>query len=239
MIMPIRKFSLPMFAAAFITLATLPVAAQEPSSAAAPDTGLFPPQVAADAPEYELPPGADTHPMMRLTPEKSEIISLDTDVKSLIIGNPLHLNVIMDTTKRLVLVPRSPGATSFTALDDAGKVIMQRHVIVNGPEDKYVRIRRSCGVAAPAGNCQDMSIYYCPDGVCHPVNMITANTGVGTSGNRAISPSTGGGGNAGGLGQSDVGTLNENFNENEGANPFELLMRALQNGAGQGEQSAE
>lgn len=208
------------------------------------DEGLFPPQIASNTAEYELPPGADTHPMMRLTPEKSEIINLDTDVKSLIIGNPLHLNVIMDTTRRLVLVPRSPGATSFTAIDENGKIVMQRHVIVNGPDEKYVRIRRSCDATRTSGqsasNCQSMSMYYCPEGLCHQVNMVTSTTSVSASGNKVISPAKAGDSSngTGGLGKSDIGTLNENFNEGTGANPFDLLMRALQN-SNQGEQPAE
>ncbi|MBI4031298.1 MAG: pilus assembly protein N-terminal domain-containing protein [Proteobacteria bacterium] len=146
-------------------------------SAAAQDDGLFPPRasVSEGAPEYELSPTEDTHPMMRLTPEKSEIVNLDADVKSLIVGNPMHLNIIMDNTRRLVLIPRTPGATHFTALDDTGKVVMQRHVIVSGPNEKFVRIRRSCAMAQ-GGNCEDTSMYYCPGGMCHPVAVIDANT---------------------------------------------------------------
>lgn len=232
MIHPFRQ--LPLLACAVLALSAS--ARAQDAATAEPPEGLFPPQAAANAPEYDFSPGMDTHPVIRLTPEKSEIISLDTDIKSLIVGNPLHLNVIMDTTKRLVLVPRSPGATSFTALDENGKVIMQRHVIVNGPDEKYVRVRRSCSAAATSGlgavNCQDMSMYYCPDGLCHPVNVITSNTYVPTSGNRAIAPSAGGGSGSGGMGQSDMGAFNENFNENEGPNPFQLLMDALRD-AGQ------
>ena len=234
MISSARKLFLPALAAAFIVLSAAPVRAE--------DEGLFPPQVAANAPEYELSAGEDTHPMIRLTPEKSEIINLDTDVKSLIVGNPLHLNVIMDTTKRLVLVPRSPGATSFTAIDENGKIIMQRHVIVNGPDEKYIRIRRSCNAAntigANARNCENMSMYYCPEKLCHQVNMVTSSTFVPTSGNGTIS-SSGGGGSSGGLGRANTDSSGgESPVENDIANPFELLMRALQNGA-QGEQPAE
>lgn len=149
-----------------------PAAAQEDGGG-----GLFPPQASApeNAPEYELSPAEDTHPMMRLTPEKSEIINLETDVKSLIVGNPMHLNIVMDNTRRLVLIPRTPGATHFTVLDDTGKIIMQRHVIVSGPNEKFVRIRRSCAMAQ-GGNCEDTSMYYCPGGMCHPVAVIDADT---------------------------------------------------------------
>jgi|GEM_PF-3546257 len=231
MITLIKKISQLAVVSAFVALSPLSAMAQGADDS---DIGVFPPQVEAQAPEYVLSPGMDTHPMIRLTPDKSEIVNLDTEVKSMIVGNPLHLNVIMDTTKRLVLVPRSPGATSFTALDETGKVIMQRHVIVNGPEEKYVRIRRSCDAARAGGasvsNCEDMSVYYCPEGLCHPIEMITSGTFVTGSQNSIISPGTTNGG-AGGMNKANAGDFNDNFDGNGAANPFDLLMKALQDGA--------
>lgn len=235
-----RNLFLPVCAAALIALCgAAPSRAEDTAAAAGPDTGVFPPQAAAEeTPEYDLTdPGVDTHPVMRLTPEKSEIINLDHDVKSLIIGNPMHLNVVMDTTRRLVLVPRSPGATSFTALDDKGKVIMQRHVIVNGPNEKYVRIRRSCNAARTAGKsasgCEDMSMYYCPEGLCYPVEMVTSQKSVSASGNKVVAPAGSGGGSSGGLNRADTGSNAESYGDTPAVNPFELLMKALENG-GQG-----
>jgi len=174
MMRSIREFLLSMCVAVLAgqLLYSAPAVAQDNGN-----TGLFPPQALAseNTPAYELSPAEDTHPLMRLTPEKSEIINLDTDAKSLIVGNPMHLNIVMDNTRRLVLIPRTPGATHFTVLDDNGKVVMQRHVIVSGPHEKFVRIRRSCAMAQ-GGNCEDTSIYYCPGGMCHPVAVIDAAT---------------------------------------------------------------
>jgi hypothetical protein len=231
MILFIRKNALPACFAALVSLSSGQAMAQSGAPAAAEDPGLFPPQAAANAPEYQISGDQDTHPMMRLTPDKSEIINLDTDVKSLIVGNPLHLNVFMDTTRRLVLVPRSPGATQFTVLAEDGHVIMQRHVIVASPMEKYVRIRRACNAAAAgrqsAGNCQDTSVYYCPD-MCHPVNIITANTAVPVTPQGTIAPS----GNAGGLARSSDGMDEAAGAMEPGTNPFDLLLRALQNSQG-------
>jgi Flp pilus assembly secretin CpaC len=108
-----------------------------------------------------------THPMIRLTPDKSELINLDRAAISVVVGNPAHLSVLLDTPKMLVLVPRVPGATYFTALDEAGNVIMQRHVIVASPKKNYVRIRRSC--ANGAEGCRATSVYFCPD-ICHEID---------------------------------------------------------------------
>lgn len=105
-----------------------------------------------------------THPPLRLTPDKSEIIRIPRAVGSVIIGNPTHLNILVDSTNMLVAVPRAPGASFFTVLDERGDIIMQRHVIVAAPTEKYVRIRRTCG----ENECQETSVYYCPD-MCHEI----------------------------------------------------------------------
>jgi Flp pilus assembly secretin CpaC len=147
-----------------------------PVTAGAQDSGMAPQALASDtaadisstAPEYELSPEEDTHPMIRLTPEKSEIIRLDEEARSIIVGNPVNLSVLMDNTKTLILVPQVPGATHFTVLDKSGKVIMQRHVIVASPKEQYLRVRRTCAMAG--GACEETSVYYCPDGdMCEPV----------------------------------------------------------------------
>jgi len=113
----------------------------------------------------------ETHPPVRLTPDKSEIIRLEKEAASILIGNPQHLTVIADTAKRLVLVPQVAGATYLTVLDAMGEVIMQRHVIVASPKERYVRVRRACASADGQQGCQETSVYFCPD-MCHQVNVV-------------------------------------------------------------------
>lgn len=129
---------------------------------------LLPPVAAAPNAPNDLSQPADTDPIIRLTPDKSELIPLPRDAVSVVVGNPNHLSVLLDTPRMLVLVPKAPGATSFTVLDEAGTVVMQRHALVAAPKDKYVRIRRSC----PAGSttCRATSVYFCPD-MCHEVDV--------------------------------------------------------------------
>ncbi len=110
-----------------------------------------------------------THPDLRLTPDKSELIRLDSDAGSIIIGNPAHINVIADSSKILVIVPRAIGATHFTVLDKNGQAIMQRHVIVASPKENYIRIKRVC--ADDAQNCQSTSVLYCPN-MCHEIKSV-------------------------------------------------------------------
>lgn len=124
-----------------------------PSGGEAMDTGGF--------------PGEETHPPLRLTPDKSEILVMGENVGRVIIGNETHLNILMDTTKRLVIVPRVPGATYFTLLGENGKVLMQRYAIIAAPEEKYVRIRQPC---TGKGQCMPLRMFYCPD-MCHEISL--------------------------------------------------------------------
>lgn len=108
-----------------------------------------------------------THPQIEMTPDKSELVRLDQDAASIIVGNPAHLNIQAESSKLLVLEPRSPGATYFTVLNGKSEIIMQRHVIVASPKEKYLRVRRSCN-GTKNENCQETSVYYCP-GTCHQI----------------------------------------------------------------------
>jgi hypothetical protein len=94
------------------------------------------------------------------------MVRLDEDAGTVIVGNPVHINIIADSARTLVVVPRTPGATYFTVLDKKGEVMMQRHVIVASPKKNYIRVRRTC----PADNdaCKPISVYYCPD-MCHEI----------------------------------------------------------------------
>ncbi len=113
-----------------------------------------------------------THELIRLTPDKSELIHLDDEAASIIVGNPAHVNVIADTSTTLVLVPRVPGATHFTVLGKKGQVIMQRHVIVASPKEDYVRVKRVCRDDSGDG-CANTSVFYCPD-MCHEIGIVSA-----------------------------------------------------------------
>jgi len=140
--------------------------------------GIIPSQAGA-IPEYELSQDEETHPMIRLTPDKPQIVHLDSDARSIIVGNPAHLNAVLDTTRSLVLVPRDPGATHITVIGKDGKVIMQRYVIVAGPAEKYIRIRRNCAAiagGAGGGTCAQTTVYYCPD-MCHETKIMASTLG--------------------------------------------------------------
>lgn len=118
---------------------------------------------------------SSNYPDLRLTPDKPEIVTLDRDVANIIVGNTDHLAVTPDTSRRLILIPRQPGATFLKVLAEDGTVLMARHILVAAPKNKenYVRIRRSC-INGDDG-CQEYSMYYCPD-MCHKLGLVQDNT---------------------------------------------------------------
>lgn len=148
--------------------------------------------------QTELPEHT-THTIVRLTPDKSELIRLENEAASIIVGNPAHVNVIADSSKTLVIVPRLPGATHFTVLGKKGQVIMQRHVIVASPKEDYVRIKRTC---SGDDECAKTSVFYCPD-MCHEIAVegqteeaTTSDQASSESGNAQNTPPPPGGNNA-------------------------------------------
>lgn len=118
---------------------------------------------------------SETHPTLNLMPDKSELVRLDREASSIVVGNSSHVSVLLDAPRLAVVIPRSPGATYFTVLDKDGNVIMQRHVIVAAPKKNYVRVRRSCA-GENAGKCQPTSVYFCPD-MCHEIGSGDAEEG--------------------------------------------------------------
>ncbi len=133
------------------------------------DDGLIPRSDSAKIVSTEV--GNGKYPLIRLTPEKLEMIELEQDAASVFVGNPAHLNVLLDTPNTLVLVPRQVGATHFKVINSTGDVIMERHVIVASPKQDFVRIRRTCAImGGDSEQCKEYSIFFCPD-MCHNVAL--------------------------------------------------------------------
>lgn len=165
--------------ALILALAPLSALAQDLTEGTMPPVDILPARTIAD--DATLPDDNDsTHPTVHMTPDRSELIRLDREAGTIVVGNPHHLSVLIDTSKTLVLVPKEPGATYFTALDGKGNVIMQRHVIVAAPKEHYVRVRRACASSDDDG-CQNTSVYYCPD-MCHQVRVAAEESGSKESG---------------------------------------------------------
>jgi hypothetical protein len=146
----------------------------------------------APAPELVEPSAGGADAPLRLTPDRAQTLQLDKDAVSVVVTNPVHASVLLDTPRTLIIMPRTPGSTSFTVLDGKGGIVLQKTVIVaTAAESNYVRIRRMCG---PNDNtCVPAAYYYCPDG-CYEVQPVQP-----VQGEVNMPPPTGGG-NSGGSG---------------------------------------
>ena len=141
-----------------------------PNSAFADDkkvVDILPVVSAADDAHAAMPEDT-THSLLRITPDKSELIRLEREAGSIIIGNPRHIYVLAESSTTLVVVPRAPGATHFTVLSKKGEVLMQRHVIVASPKEDYIRVKKVC--LDETVQCQKTNVYYCPD-MCHEIGQ--------------------------------------------------------------------
>lgn len=155
---------------AILLMGSVFTAGAQAQPAAQPAQDLMPPVTTQSAATPTESLDAETHPALNMTPDKSELVRLDREASSIVVGNPNHVSVVLDAPRLAVVIPRNPGATYFTVLDKDGNVIMQRHVIVAAPKKNYVRVRRSCSAVSGqrSGNCQPTSVYFCPD-MCHEI----------------------------------------------------------------------
>ena len=130
---------------------------------------------------------------LRLTTDKNKLIRLEHDAASVIVNNPEHAQVMLDSPRLLIVMPRQPGATSFSVLDARGNVILHKEIIVTNVTPHYVRIRRMC--SGNDASCAPSSYFYCPNG-CYEVTAV----GEGSGGNAPPPPSAAPGAAAGGTG---------------------------------------
>lgn len=107
---------------------------------------------------------------LHLTMNKDELVRLDQDAASVIVNNPAHAEVTLDSPRLLIVMPRAPGATSFTVLNAKGAVILTRDIIVSGTQaPRHVRVRRIC--QGNDASCVPSAYYYCPDG-CYEITPV-------------------------------------------------------------------
>lgn len=151
-----KKCTLPLFALALIL---------SPHAQAANNVDILPVHTAQS--QGYTTDSESTHPPLRLTPDKSELIRLKEEAATILIGNPNHISILAENSQTLVIIPHNAGASHFTVLNKEGEIIMQRHVITAAPKQNYVRIRRSCA-NSESKDCQETTVFYCPD-MCHSI----------------------------------------------------------------------
>lgn len=175
----LKTFRIHAVSASFAILTSIALATGLSSQAAASDKNntMDMPSVVSAASAPEIPATEDvTHPVLRLSPNDSKLLKLNSDAGMVVVGNPEHANIIADSARTLVVIPRRPGATFFTVLSPNGEIIMRRVVIIAGPEQNYVRVKNTCR-ASGDDTCISNNVYYCPD-TCHEIVLSQEPTSV-------------------------------------------------------------
>ena len=75
---------------------------------------------------------------MRLVLAQDQIVALPADVATVVIGNPLIVDVTVVPQKRAVLTPKSYGMTNMILLDRGGAILDERSIEVRAPENLLV-----------------------------------------------------------------------------------------------------
>lgn len=105
--------------------------------------------------------------LIRISPNQPKILHLKENAVSVIISNPTHATVILDTPRVLIIIPKEPGATAFTVLNAKGDVIIEKNILVSARVNEHVRIRRVC--SEDDTSCVSQEVFYCPNG-CYAVS---------------------------------------------------------------------
>jgi len=83
--------------------------------------------------------------------DQAQILKLPERVATLVIGNPLIADAVVQPGGIVVVTAKSYGATNLVALDRTGNALMERSIQVVGPNDKTVVVYR--GVTRETYSC--------------------------------------------------------------------------------------
>jgi Flp pilus assembly secretin CpaC len=83
--------------------------------------------------------------------DQATILKLPERTATLVIGNPLIADAVVQAGGIAVITAKSYGATNMVALDSSGSALMQRAVRVVGPADRIVVVYR--GVERESYSC--------------------------------------------------------------------------------------
>jgi Flp pilus assembly secretin CpaC len=74
--------------------------------------------------------------------DQATLIKLPEKVGTIIVGNPLIADVVVQAGGTVIITGKGYGATNLVALDRQGNVLMERLVQVGGPRDATVVVYR-------------------------------------------------------------------------------------------------
>jgi Flp pilus assembly secretin CpaC len=86
--------------------------------------------------------------------DQATILKLPEKVSTIVVGNPLIADVAVQSGGLVVVTGKGYGSTNIIALDRAGTVLMERSIVVRGPNGDTVAVYR--GVERETYSCTPM-----------------------------------------------------------------------------------
>ena len=86
-----------------------------------------------------------------VTMDQAKLLKLPENVSTIVIGNPLIADVAVQSGGLIVVTGKGYGSTNMIVLDRAGTVLMERSIVVRGPDAHTVSVYR--GVERETFSC--------------------------------------------------------------------------------------
>jgi hypothetical protein len=83
-------------------------------------------------------PGAPTGGTIPVIIDQAKLIRLPERVATIVVGNPLIADVTLQVGGIIVVTGKGYGATNFMAMDRNGEVLVDRMILVEGPNDHQI-----------------------------------------------------------------------------------------------------
>ena len=79
---------------------------------------------------------------LRIVLDQAQLMKLPEKVSTIVVGNPLIADVAVQSGGLVVVTGKGYGSTNLIVLDRAGTVLMERDVVVSGPNGSTVSVYR-------------------------------------------------------------------------------------------------
>lgn len=86
-----------------------------------------------------------------ITLDQASIMRLPDKVSTIVVGNPMIADVAVQSGGLVVVTGKGFGSTNLLALDRTGAVLMERNIVVSGPNGRTVQVFR--GVQRETYSC--------------------------------------------------------------------------------------
>src|SRR5437016_2172653 len=100
---------------------------------------------------FALPHPAAAAETLTVTVDQATVMKLPEKVSTLVVGNPAIADVAVQSGGLVVVTGKGYGSTNLIVLDRTGTVLMERSIVVRGPDGQTVSVYR--GVERETYSC--------------------------------------------------------------------------------------